>query len=81
VVNCTQCGRLFAKVIDIISAEAAEEELQTFRGQCKRILHSGNIKAEMLAEISRFKAGLSRKGVFTLYVIIAFVFLLTLSVL
>jgi uncharacterized membrane protein YvbJ len=80
-VKCTQCGRLLAKVTDIISAEAAEEELQTFRGQCKRILHSGNIKAEVLAEIRQFKAGLSRKGVFTLYVIIAFVFLLTLSVL
>lgn len=80
-VKCTQCGRLFSKVIDIISAEAAEEELLTFRGQCKRILQSGNIKAELLAEYKHFKDGLSRKGVFTLYVIIAFVFLLTLSVL
>jgi uncharacterized membrane protein YvbJ len=80
-IKCTQCGHLFSKVLDIISAEEAEEELLTFRGQCKRILKSGNVKAELCAEIKRFKAGLSRKGLFTLYVIIAFVFLLTLSVL
>ncbi|WP_394752314.1 hypothetical protein [Crenothrix sp.] len=80
-IKCTQCGHYFSKVMEIISAEEAEEELLTFNGQCKRILKSGNIKAELLAEYKKFRAGLSRKGVFTLYVILAFVFLLTLSVL
>ncbi len=80
-VKCAQCGRFFSKVMEIISAEEAEEELLTFRGQCKRILQSGDIKGELLAEYKRFKEGLSRKGLFTLYVIVAFIFLLTLSVL
>lgn len=81
VLQCTQCGRVFSKVLDIIAAEAAAEELETFRGQCKRILQSGNIKQELLAEYQKFKDGLSRKGLFTLYVIATFIFLLTLSVL
>lgn len=80
-VKCQHCGRFYSKVIEIIAAEEAEEELLTFRGQCKRILQSGNIKGELRAEYQRFKEGLSRKGLFTLYVILAFIFLLTLSVL
>jgi hypothetical protein len=81
VAQCQQCGRPFSKILELISAEAEEEELATFRGQCKRILQSGNIKEELLTEYRQFKEGLSRQGWFTLYVIIAFVFFLTLSVL
>jgi uncharacterized membrane protein YvbJ len=80
-IKCVKCGQFFSKVMEIISAEEADEELHTFGGQCKRILQSGNIKGELLAEWQKFKASLSRKGLFTLYVVIAFVFLLTLSVL
>jgi uncharacterized Zn finger protein (UPF0148 family) len=80
-VKCTQCGRFFSKVIELIEAEESEEALQTFGGQCKRILKSGNIKGELKAEYQKFRAGLSKKGIFTLYVILAFIFLLTLSVL
>jgi predicted ATP-dependent serine protease len=80
-VKCTHCGQYFSKVIELIAAEEAEEELLTFSGQCKRILKSGQIKAELVTEYKKFRAGLSRKGVFTLYVILAFVFLLTVSVL
>jgi len=79
--RCPECGSFYSKVIEIIDREAADEELHTFRGQCKRILDSGNIRQELLAEWARIKGGLSTKAKFALFVIFAFVFALVVSVL
>jgi hypothetical protein len=81
VLRCPQCGSFYSRIAAIIAEEEEQEQLQTFKGQCKRILQSGDIKNELLAEVRKFKAGLSKKSVFTLYVIMAFVFALVVSVL
>ncbi|MGZ8152592.1 MAG: hypothetical protein ACXW0Q_07340 [Methylovulum sp.] len=79
--RCPECGSFYSKVIEIIAQEEADEELQTFRGQCKRILNSGNIKQELSTEMQKIKAGLSLKAKFSLFVIFVFVFALVISVL
>lgn len=79
--KCPECGNFYSKVIELIAQEEADEELHSFGGQCKRILKSGNIKQELANEYQQFKAGLTFKAKFTMFVIIAFIFALTLSVL
>jgi len=79
--KCPECGSYYSKLATIIAEQEAIEESRTFRGRCKRILSSENIKNELLTELNIIKSGLSKKSVFTLYLILAFVFALVLSVL
>jgi len=79
--KCPDCGSYYSKVAAFIDELEADEEKQSFRGRCKRILNSGDIKDELLAELASFKNGLSKKSWFTIYLIITFVFALVLSVL
>ncbi len=79
--KCPECGSFYSKIAEIIAEQEAEEEMQTFRGRCKRILNSGNVKHEMLAELRMMKEGLTKRGMFALFVIFVFVFALVVSVL
>lgn len=79
--RCPECGRFYSKIDALIAEEEADEERQTFRGQYKRIVQSGHIKQELLAEFQRIKSGLTRKALFALLVIFVFVFALVISVL
>jgi uncharacterized membrane protein YvbJ len=80
-IQCPSCGTYYSKIARVIAELEADEERRSLRGRCKRILNSGNIKNELLAELTLFKQGLSKKSWFTIYLIIAFVFALVLSVL
>lgn len=79
--KCPECGNFYSKLAELIAEEEADEELHSFRGQCKRILGSGDVKQALRNEAKQFIAGLSKKALFTLFVIVAFIFALTLSVL
>ncbi len=79
--KCPECGGYYSKIIELIAEQEEQEEMETFRGRCKRILNSGDIKHELLDELARAKAGLSKKGKFALFVIFVFVFALIASVL
>lgn len=79
--KCPECGFYYSNIAAIIDELEADEEKRSFRGRCKRILHSGDIKNALLAELTLLKNGLSKKGWFTIYLIIAFVFALVISVL
>lgn len=79
--KCPECGGFYSKIAELIAAEEADEELHSFRGQCRRIFNADDVKHELRVELERMKAGLTKKGMFTLFVIIAFIFALTLSVL
>lgn len=80
-IKCPECGNYYSKIAEIIAEQEAEEEMQTFRGRCKRILNSGDIKRELLEELALIKAGLTKKAMFALFVIFVFVFALVVSVL
>ncbi|MDO9103854.1 MAG: hypothetical protein Q7U57_02710 [Methylovulum sp.] len=80
-VRCPECGSFYSKIIEMIDAEAADEEKHTLRGRCKRILDSGDIKLALLQEWQQIKAGLSKQALFALFVIFAFVFALIITVL
>jgi hypothetical protein len=47
----------------------------------KGIIRSGNVKHELITELKRVIAEPSNKSIFTLFVIIAFVFALVISIL
>lgn len=79
--KCPQCGGFYSKVDEILAEEEANEEKRSFRGRCKRIMSADDIKHELLAELKLVKAGLTKKSLFAIYVIIVFVFALVVSVL
>jgi uncharacterized membrane protein YvbJ len=79
--KCPQCGSFYSKVDEILAEEEANEEKHSFRGRCKRIINADDVKRELLAELKLVKAGLTPKSLFTIFVIIAFVFALVISVL
>lgn len=80
-VKCPKCGSFYSKIAEIIAEQEAQEEMQTFRGRCKRILGSEDVKRALLTELKLIWAGLTKKGVFALFVIFVFVFALVVSVL
>jgi hypothetical protein len=52
-----------------------------FEGDVKESLTRGDVNRELLDELKLVKAGLTKKSLFAIYVIIAFVFALVVSVL
>lgn len=79
--KCPQCGSFYSKVDEILAEEEANEEKHSFRGRCKRIINADDVKCELLAELKLVKAVLTQKSLFTIFVIVAFVFALVISVL
>jgi hypothetical protein len=77
----TEKQSLNAQIEQILAEENAQLELKSWRGKLKRIWKSDNRKQAMKAEIFAMWRGLSKKGIFTLFLIVAFVFALTFSVL
>ncbi|TAN71102.1 MAG: hypothetical protein EPN17_02825 [Methylobacter sp.] len=80
-IKCPECGSFYSKITQIIAEQEALEEMQTFRGRCKRIINSDDVKQALLAELKRMKAELTKQGMFALFVIFVFVFALVVSVL
>jgi uncharacterized membrane protein YvbJ len=80
-IKCAECGSFYSKIAELIAEEEANEEMHSFRGRCKRILNADDVKHELLVELNLIKAGLTNKGIFTIFVILAFVFALVISVL
>lgn len=80
-IKCPECGNFYSKIVQMIVEQEAQEEMQTFRGRCKRIFNSGDVKRELVSELKRIRAELSIKGMFALFVIFVFVFALIVSVL
>ncbi len=79
--ECPTCGSFSSKLARIIAEQEAREELQTFKGQCKRILASDDVKQALIDELKLKWSELSKKGVFALFVIFVFVFALIVTVL
>ncbi|TAK61678.1 hypothetical protein [Methylobacter sp.] len=79
-IKCPECGSFYSKIAEIIAEQEAQEEMQTFRGRCKRIFNSADVKGELLNEVMLIRAGLTKKAVFALFVIFVFVFALVVSV-
>ncbi len=79
--KCPECGSFYSRITEIIAEQEAQEEMQTWRGRCKRILNSDDVKQEFLDELKRIRAGLTNKALFALFVIFVFVFALVVSVL
>lgn len=68
------------QIEQIVAEENALEAQRSWWGKLKRVWKSDNRKQAIKAEIFAMWRGLSTKGIFTLFLIVAFVFMLTLSV-
>lgn len=68
------------QIEQILAEENALEAQRSWRGKLKRIWKSDDRKQAIKAEIFAMWRGLSTKGIFTLFLIVAFVFMLTFSV-
>jgi uncharacterized membrane protein YvbJ len=79
--KCPSCGGLYLTISELIAEEEANDEKHSFKGRCKRILNAENSKDAFLFEARQIKAELTKKGIFTIFLIIAFVFALVISVL
>ncbi|MDD2723961.1 MAG: hypothetical protein PHH59_08070 [Methylovulum sp.] len=79
--RCPECGSFYSKIIELIEQEVAEEERQSVKGRCRRILNSDNKLHSIKFEFEQFKAGLTLQAKITLWVIFAFVFALMVIVL
>lgn len=69
------------KIEQILAEENAQLEQNTWQGKLKRVWQSENRKTALKAESCAMLRGLSKKGIFTLFLIVAFIFMLILSVL
>jgi len=69
------------KIEQILAEENAQIEQNTWQGKLKRVWQSENRKIAIKAEVCTLLRGLSKKGIFTLFLIVAFIFMLTFSVL
>lgn len=69
------------KIEQILAEENAQFEQNTWQGKLKRVWQSENRKIALKVEVCAMLRGLSKKGIFTLFLIVAFIFMLTLSVL
>lgn len=79
--KCTECGRYYSKVLQLIEEEQAYEYEHSLRGRYQRIINATSIKQELKSEIREIIKGLDNKARFTLFVIFAFVFALIVTVL
>jgi hypothetical protein len=77
----TQKQSLNEQIEQILAEESAQIELRSWRGKLKRVWKSNSRKQAIKAELFAIWRGLSKKGIFTLFLIVAFVFALTFSVL
>lgn len=78
--KCPACGNYYSKVIELIAEEEENEEKNSFKGRCKRVFYSDNVKHELLTELRSILTDLSSKAKFTLFVVFVFVFALVVSV-
>jgi hypothetical protein len=69
------------QIEQILAQENAQLEQNTWQGKLKRVWQAQNRKNALKAELCAMLRGLSKKGIFTLFLIVAFVFMLTFSVL
>lgn len=69
------------QIEQILAQENAQLEQRLWRWKFKRIWKAENKKEALKAELFAMWRGLSKKGVFTLFLIVTFVFMLILSVL
>ncbi|MCK4842413.1 MAG: hypothetical protein KAT04_11135 [Methylococcales bacterium] len=78
--RCPNCGSLNAKIDDILAREAEEKEKNSLKGKIKIILQSNDKKQALYSQLNLIKTSLSKKALFTLFVIFVFIFTMTYSV-
>ncbi len=78
--KCPSCGALYLTIAELIAEEEANDEKYSFKGRCKRIINAENSKYAFLLEVELIKEDLTKKRIFTIFLIVSFVFALVISV-
>jgi len=79
--KCPSCGEFYLTIAELIAEQEANDEKHSFKGRCKRILNAENSKDAFWLEVEHIRSGLTKKSIFTIFLIISFVFALVVSVL
>jgi len=79
--KCHSCGEPYLTLAELLAEEEANYEKLSFKGRCKRIINAKNSKEEFLLEVELIKSELTKKRIFTIFLIVSFVFALVISVL
>ncbi len=77
----TQKVSLNEQIEQILTEEATLAAQHSWQGKLKRIWRAENRKKALKTELIAIVNSLSKKGLFTLFLIVAFVFALTFSIL
>jgi hypothetical protein len=79
--RCLACGCFYSQLDEILAAEAATTERNSFKGRLKSILEANNRKQALITELQTLKENTPPRTLFTLVVIFVFIFALIVSVL
>lgn len=71
-----QTTTLNEQIEQLLVEEQEREEQNSYKGKLKRILQADNRKQALKNELLTVMRSLSKKAIFTLFVIIAFIFML-----
>jgi uncharacterized membrane protein YvbJ len=75
--RCLACGCFYSQLDEFLATEAAQKEKNSFTGRIKAIWHADDSLQALKTEYQT----IPRRTIFTLWVIFAFIFAMTLSVL
>ncbi len=78
--RCQNCGGLNSKIDEILAREEAERDKNTLKGKLKKIIFAEDKKEELSSQYEDFKSSLSKRAMFTLFVIFVFIFAMTFTV-
>jgi len=75
--RCLACGCFYSQLDEFLASEAAQKEKNSFKGRIKAILQA----EDSLHALKIAYQNTPRRTIFTLWVILAFIFTMTLAVL
>lgn len=78
--RCPHCNSLNSKIDGILAKEAAEAEKNSFKGQMKTVFQADDKKQALLLQLKRAQQALTKEVLFTFFIVFAFIFAMTLTV-
>ena len=79
--KCPECDVFYSKIDEFLAEEEARDEQNLFKTRLKRIRTADDWKHALKAELKLIYRELPKGSMFVLYVVIAFVFLMSMAVL
>lgn len=79
--KCPECDVFYSKIDEFLAEEEARDEQNLFKTRLQRIRSADDWKQALKAELKLIYQELPKGSMFVLYVVLAFIFLMTMAVL